>query len=234
MDVVWYEREDVKDQLLIFGRGIQGVSPFDVILEPDPAKCHSGSCSFTDRRITVNPTLFSAPDREQYLLTKGLLVHEAGHRRHTTPLYLPPITWEIANILEDERIENRMHEEFIGVQWLIMKLARRFYKDSRHLDPTSESPDEVVAYFLQLRWALRIGQPVKGALSPLNQQLWEEIKPLVFDAWHAANTESVNQLAEEITEILGLTRLETGDQSSPERNVSNTPPSGETITSERK
>ena len=233
MDDQWYERQDVKDQLLIFGRGIQGINPFDVILEPNPEKCYSGCCSFTDRKITVNPTLFSTPAREQYLLTKGLLVHEAGHRRHTTPFYLPPITWEIANILEDERVENRMHEEFIGVQWLIHKLARRFYEDSRHLDPTSESPEEVVAYFLQLRWALRIGQPVKGALSPLNQQLWEEIKPLVFEAWHAANTESVNQHAEEITEILGLTRLGMVDQSSQERSVSNTPPSGEPITEER-
>ncbi|MHB9026430.1 MAG: hypothetical protein ACYC7E_20015 [Armatimonadota bacterium] len=204
MDEKWYERPEVHERLVTFGRGIQGIHPFDVVLEPDPVKCHSGSCSFNARRITVNPTLFSVPDKEQYLLTKALLVHEAGHRRHTIPQYLPPVTWEIANILEDERVESRMWQEFIGVRWLFKKLAKRFYTDSRHINPSSELPHEVVSYFLQLRWAQRLGQPVKGELSPLNQQLWEEIKPLVFDAWEADSTAIVNHLAEEIFEILGF------------------------------
>ncbi|HEY3376381.1 MAG TPA: hypothetical protein VGL77_02710 [Armatimonadota bacterium] len=206
MDDVWYERPDVRAQLITFGRGMQGRDPFDVILEPDPLKCHSGSCSFAAHTIIVNPTLFAVPAKTQYILTKGLLVHEAGHRRYTTPLYLPPVTWEIANVLEDERVEQKMCEEFIGVRWLITTLATQFYKDSRLIDPTSDSLNEVVAYFLQLRWAQRIGQPVKGELSPFNQQLWEVVKPLVFDAWQADTTAAVNRIAEDITEILGFHR----------------------------
>jgi hypothetical protein len=206
MDVPWYQRPDVTDKLFTFGRGIQGIDPFDVILEPDPVKCHSGSCSFANRQILVNPTLFPVPDKAQYLLTKGLLVHEAGHRRHTTPRYLPPVAWEIANVLEDERIEQCMWQEFRGLRWLIQQLATRFYLDAKPIDPTTDAPTEVVAYFLQLRWAHRIGQPVKGELSPMNQHRWETIKSLVFAAWQTESTHAVNRHAEAITELLGLHR----------------------------
>jgi hypothetical protein len=103
MIVPWYEKKAIRDELILFGRAIQGVWPYEVIIEPDPAKCHSGLCSFNARKILVNPTLFKAPAAEQFLLTKALLVHEAGHRRHTDPTWVLDTVREIANILEDER-----------------------------------------------------------------------------------------------------------------------------------
>ena len=204
MNVPWYEQEDILDRLTVFGRAIQGVDPYQVIIEPDPKKCHSAYCSFDLRRISVNPTIFSVPAAEQYQLTKALLVHEAGHRRHTTPTALPAIVREIANILEDERIERRMWDEFVGIRWLISKLAARFYEETRLIDEASEISHEVVLYFLQLRWAKRVGKPVKGILSKRNQLLWEKVRPLVEESWQAPCSEMVNRNSAKITQILNL------------------------------
>lgn len=203
MDVAWYEREEVKDKLIVFGRAIQGPAPYDVVIEPDRARCHSGWRSFDSRRIVVNPTLFPVSAQEQYLLTKALLVHEAGHRRCSNPTLLPSPVREIANILDDERIERRMWQEFVGVRWLITKLARRFYEQAAVIDDTSDRRREVISYLLQLRWATRIGMPVKGGLSRTNQLLWERVKPFVDEAWQAESSDIVDRDATRIAEILG-------------------------------
>ena len=204
MQDVWYQREETLDQLRVFGRAIQGCSPYDVIIEPDPTKCRSGCCSFATRQISVNPTLFDVSGEEQYQLTKALLAHEAGHRRHTDPTCLPAIVREVANILEDERVERRMWEEFVGLRWLIRKLAARFYEEAKPIDTASDMPHEVVSCFLRLRWAKRINQPIKGSLSPRNQALWQKVEPLVYESWEAANSMMVNRNAARIAEILSI------------------------------
>lgn len=204
MTIPWYERKEIKDELVIFGRAIQGVAPYRVVIEPDSAECRTGVCSFDARQICVNPTLFKATDTEQYQLTKAMLVHEAGHRRHTIPTILPPAISGIANILEDERVERRMFDEFIGVRWLIGVLAERFYQEAKPIDENSDSPYMIASYFLQLRWATRINQPVKGGLSEKNQLLWEKVEPLVYEAWHAATSQLVYRNATLIAKILDL------------------------------
>ncbi len=204
MAIPWYEREETIDELVLFGRAIQGFRPYQVVIESDSAKCHSGCCSFDARKISVNPTLFQVPEQEQYQLTKALLVHEAGHRRYTDPIILPVIISAIANILEDERVESLMWRDFIGVRWLIKKLAARFYQEATPINSNSDMPHEVVSYFLQLRWAKRIGQPVKGSLSPRNRSLWGMVELLVYESWNATRSEIVNRNAAKITKILGF------------------------------
>ena len=203
MTVHWYQQEDKKDELIVFGRALQGVAPYRVVIEPDPTKCRSGRCSFNSHRISVNPTLFKVPAMEQYQLTKALLVHEAGHRRYTGPTTLPAIIREIANVLEDERVESRMCEEFLGARWLIKKLAARFYEEANPIKKASDMPNEVVSYFLQLRWAKRIGRPIKGGLSHKNRLLWKKVEPLVYESWQATGSETVHRNAIRIAEILG-------------------------------
>lgn len=204
MDNHWYARDNVRQRLIIFGRAMQGVSPYHVIIEPDKSRCPSGYCSFTLRRIAVNPTHFAVPPKEQYELTKALLVHEAGHKRFTSPDRLPALISQVANILEDERVERRMCEEFVGARWFMQKLSERFYERAKPIDETSDNPGEVVLHFLQLRWAKRIGQPVKGGLSPKNQVLWQKIAPLVYEAWEAESSELVNHNAKKIAHVLGF------------------------------
>lgn len=204
MDVAWYEREEVKDRLMVFGRAVQGRDPYEIDIKPEPANCHGGCCSFAERRITVNPVLFSVPPQEQYHLTKALLVHEAGHRRYTTLPILPEPAREIANIVEDERVERRMCQEFVGVRWLIDRLARQFYTQSRRISAQADSPSEIICYVLHLRWATRIEQPIKGQLSPRNQLLWKRIEPLVYESWDADCSGVVSRNAVAIAEALGL------------------------------
>lgn len=179
-----------------------------MLIEPDPTKCPTGYCNFARREIAANPNLFSVNPRNQYQLTKAVLVHEAGHRRFTSPSKLSPLVHQVANILEDERIERQMCQEFAGVRWLVKKLSQALYGQSKPVNETSDSPGEVVAYFLQLRWAKRIGQPIKGSLSPRNHALWQKVEPLVYEAWQAERSEAVDKNGEEIVRILGLKEFE--------------------------
>ena len=209
MAVYWYEWRNIRNRLIVFGRAMQGASPYRVLIEPDPVKCPSGYCNFTRREIAANPNLFALPTRDQYQLTKAILVHEAGHRRFTTPNKLSSLVHQVANILEDERIERQMCSEFTGVRWLVKRLSQAMYDESKQIDETSDSPGEVVAYFLQLRWAARTCLPVKGNLSPSNQVLWQKVEPLVYEAWNAESSELVDCVAAEIVRILELKEFHT-------------------------
>jgi hypothetical protein len=209
MAVPWHEWRNIRNRLIVFGRAVQGVSPYKVLIEPDSSKCPSGYCHFSRREIAANPNIFySLLPKDQYYLTKAILVHEAGHRRFTTANKLSPLVHQVANILEDERIERQMCEEFAGVRWLVRRLSQQLYEESKPIDEKSDSPGEVVAYFLQLRWAKRIGQPIKGGLSPKNQELWQKVEPLVYEAWQAETSQTVDRNAEEIVRILGLKEFE--------------------------
>jgi hypothetical protein len=208
MTVPWYEWRNIRNRLVVFGRAVQGISPYRVTIEPDRSKCPSGYCNFSMREIAANPNLFALTPKEQYQLTKAILVHEAGHRRFTTPSKLSPLVHRVANILEDERIEKQMCDEFAGVRWLVRKLSQTLYDESKPVDEGSDSPGEIVAHFLQLRWAKRIGLPIKGSLSPKNQRLWQKIEPLVYESWQTDTSEAVDRNAEEIVRILGLKEFE--------------------------
>jgi len=209
MAIPWYEWRNIRNRLVVFGRALQGVSPYRVLIEPDYARCPSGYCNFSKREIAANPSLFfSELPKDQYHLTKAILVHEAGHRRFTTPHKVSPLVHLVSNILEDERIERQMCMEFAGVRWLIRRLSQQMYEESNSVEVESDSPGQVVSYFLQLRWANRIGQPVKGGLSPKNQELWQKVEPLVYEAWEAETSEVVDRKAQEIVDILGFKEFE--------------------------
>ena len=100
MTLPWYEWRNIRNRLFAFGSAVQGVSPYQMELEPDPAKCPSGYTNFAKRLIMVNPTLFEVTPEAQYLLTKAVLCHEAGHRRFTTPTRLPSHVHMVSNLLE--------------------------------------------------------------------------------------------------------------------------------------
>ncbi len=209
MAIPWYEWKNIRNRLVVFGRALQGISPYRVLIEPNYARCPSGYCNFSKREIAANPSLFYGElPKDQYHLTKAILVHETGHRRFTTPHKVSSLVHLVANILEDERIERQMCAEFAGVRWLIRRLSRQMYEESKPVDVESDSPGQVVSYFLQLRWANRIGQPVKGVLSAKNQELWQKVEPLVYEAWEAETSEVVDRKAQEIVDILGLKEFE--------------------------
>ena len=132
-------------------------------------------------------------------------MHEAGHRRFTTPGTGKGLLHLVTNILEDERIERLMSESFAGLRHLVMELSYTMYTHAHALDGESNSPGEVLAAILQARWAERIGQPLKGNFSPGNHKLWEQVFPLAKEAWSAPDATMVEGIAQEIIKILGLT-----------------------------
>jgi hypothetical protein len=204
MPVPWYEWRPIRNRLLSYARAVQGISPYRVTLEPDNSKCRSGYTNFSQRLITVNPTMFEVPPEEQYVLTKAVLCHEAGHRRFTTPSDLPSHIHFVSNVLEDQRIEYLMEEEFAGVRALLKRLSVQMLKEATPLDPVNDSPIQVLNYILQLRWATRAGMPVNGELSEKNQKRWELVEPLVYEAWTAEHSEVCDRNALEMLRILEI------------------------------
>ena len=209
MSLNWWEWGNVQEKLRRFALAIQGPRPYRVRLLADPKLCPTGWCNYSTREIAANPAAFLGAPDEQYQLTKALLVHEAGHRRFTSPVKLTGVVKEVENILEDERVERLIAAHFAGLGSLLRRLSERAYVDADPVEP-GDDPVQVVAYFLQLRWARRIGRSVKGVLSARNRALWEEVAPLVEEAWVAPTTERVAELAREIVRRLGLTELPVG------------------------
>ncbi len=78
MSLNWWEWGNVQEKLRRFALAIQGPRPYRVRFLADPKTCPTGWCNFSTRELAVNPAAFAAPSGEQYQLTKGLLVHEAG------------------------------------------------------------------------------------------------------------------------------------------------------------
>lgn len=208
MAVPWYEWRHIRHRLLSYGRAVQGISPYRIELEPDKSKCSSGYTNFARRLIAVNPTMFETSSEEQYQLTKAVLCHEAGHRRFTIPANLPPHIHLVSNILEDNRVELLMEQEFAGVRSLLRKLSAELMREAKPMDPESDDPAQVLSYMLQLRWATRAGVSVRGDLSPKNQERWVQVEPLVYQAWTAVNSSVCDRKAEEIVSILGIEEVD--------------------------
>ena len=156
MAMKWWQWRNIQGRLKLFGRAVQGVEPYRIEFADWPHL--TGQTDFEERLVLVNPEMI--PDlrpREAYEITKAVLCHEAGHRRFTTPSKLPVAVHVVSNILDDQRIESLMMEEFAGTRTLIWNLTKAMYGRSPDLEP-SEDPGQVVAAALQHRWAVRLGE----------------------------------------------------------------------------
>ncbi len=211
MSVRWYEWPSVERRLVVYAKSFLGPHAFSVRLENDPWICAAGYCDFGRNEIVVNPAISEGDVQAQYLLTRGLLAHEVGHARYTTPREgAARIVQQLTNILEDERIERIMGGQFWSVRAALTATTRHAYWRAVPLgQPRGElrDPDDprwVVLAALQRRWALRLGEPMKGRLTELNRARWRRAEPLVEEAWRAPDTARVYELAEQIVAMLGL------------------------------
>ncbi|HWO93675.1 MAG TPA: hypothetical protein VNL92_02835, partial [Dehalococcoidia bacterium] len=192
----------IQDRLKLWGRALQGVEPYRIEFAEEPGL--TGLTDFSNHLIKVNPEMIAGlKPREGYEITKAVLCHEAGHRRFTAPAELSWVVHMVANILEDQRIESLIMEEFAGTRPLIRRLTEEMYRQSPELDATDD-PGQVVAAALQWRWAVRLGVGLKGELSEVNKERWEQVRPMAEEAWVAATSEEVNTIAWRIVQILGL------------------------------
>lgn len=198
----WWQWRNIQERLRLFGRALQGPEPYRIEFADDPGL--TGLTDFSRRLVRVNPEMF--PDlrpRARYDITKAVLCHEAGHRRFTEPTELSPVVHMVSNILEDQRIESLMMEEFAGTRPLIRMLTEALYERSPELEATDD-PGHVIAAALQYRWACRLGLPLKGELSPANEELWQQVRPLAKKAWVAGSSLEVDRIAGRIVRLLDL------------------------------
>lgn len=172
--------------------------------------------SYTDferRRVVVDPEIVSHPDPAVHLVyLRGVIAHEAGHVRFTTPAYgmntddlggsiKGQIIAQVCNILEDERIDRAMANSHWGTESYLRARKRALWEQRlAPLDPANDDPQQVLAAIIQLRY----GWELKGALSPTNAALLERCRPHVVRGWNAARTEDVVPEAKAIIELLGI------------------------------
>ncbi len=202
MALRWWQWRNIQEKLRLYGRALQGPMPYRIEFADEPNL--TGLTDFSRRLVRVNPEMIPGlRARQAYDITKAVLCHEAGHRRFTTPVKLPPVVHMVSNILEDQRIESLMMEEFAGTRQLIRSLTERLFELSPDLE-AGDDPGQVVAAALQYRWAYRLDASLKGELSVVNQERWERVKPLVEAAWVASSSLEVDRYAERIVEILNL------------------------------
>lgn len=202
MALRWWQWRNIQEKLRLYGRVLQGTMPYRIEFADEPNL--TGLTDFSRQLVRVNPEMIPGlRARQAYDITKAVLCHEAGHRRFTTPTTLPPVVHMVSNILEDQRIESLMMEEFAGTRTLIRALTERLFELSPNLE-AGDDPRQVVAAALQYRWAYRLGESLKGELSAVNQERWEKVRPLVEAAWVASSSLEVDRFAERIVEILDL------------------------------
>ena len=209
MALRWWQWKHIEERLRHWGRALQGVEPYRIELVDEPGL--TGLTNFTQRLIKVNPEMIRGlKPREGYEITKAVLCHEAGHRRFTTHAELNPVVHMVSNILEDQRIESLMMEEFAGTRPLIRRMTEALYEQSPALEATDD-PGQVVGAALQYRWAVRLGLGLKGELSEINKDRWEQVRPMAEEAWVAASTKEVDLIAWRIVTLLGIKEDEIPD-----------------------
>jgi hypothetical protein len=206
MALRWWEWKHIQERLRDWGRALQGVDPYGIEFADEPGL--TGVTDFARRLVRVNPEMLGGlKPRDAYEITKAVLCHEAAHRRFTAPAELSAVVHIVANILEDQRIESLIMEEFAGTRRLIGELTAALYDRSPELE-ANDDPGQVIAAALQWRWAVRLGVGLKGELSDINRDRWEHVRPLAEEAWSAETSEDVNDIAARIVEMLGITEVE--------------------------
>ncbi len=206
MSLRWWQWKHIQERLKLWGRALQGVDPYRIEFADEAGL--TGLTDFSTHLIKVNPEMIAGlKPREGYEITKAVLCHEAGHRRFTAPAELSWVVHMVANILEDQRIESLIMEEFAGTRPLIRRLTEALYEKSPAMEPTDD-PGQVIAAALQWRWAVRLGVGLKGDLSEINKERWAQVRPMAEEAWVAATSEEVNTIARRIVQLLGLTETQ--------------------------
>lgn len=114
----WYDWHTVTERLQGRSYALTRGRPYKVVLDP---LTPTGVCDFTNKRISINPSLFDdvfrkrglsgdALDRANFLVSRAVTGHEALHVVYSDPAVAhaassSPLLKTVMNLLEDARIE---------------------------------------------------------------------------------------------------------------------------------
>jgi hypothetical protein len=203
----WWWNRDTQSRLMLWVKMILSrlAAEYRILLEDKGSGYHDS----LNHLIQANCQLFAQePVRIQFLVTQGILAHEAGHALHTghLPDQRNTILFSLINILEDEREERCQVILFPGLQELFALMSKQFWRKSA----TLSGPDNQQAFDLCLEWRFAYRhQTNKDMLERLKTTpgavaYWEKVKPLVEQAWDEKSVWEVRKIAEQILKILAI------------------------------
>ncbi len=173
-----------------------------------------GATSFARRTVEVNPVQLAFPSDPaaraqvrhapsdalvwEQTMTTALVEHEAGHICHSGAKPIATQLGWLWNALEDERQERRQCRANPALAPLFELLGDAAWRENQ---PTAD----LLAGCLLWRW--EHDHPAKSRLfspDPAEAACWEwQVRPLVEQAWEAATSEEVTELARQILSVLG-------------------------------
>lgn len=204
------------DYLLVFGAEPHGTPP---------ESCETGYTDFSQQRCWVNAEFCVGRPRDQFVVTVFLAAHERAHARWTEfvaadlnlrdgegaevlhPRTKEPFTDRVLhtiwNVLEDERIERLLEQEFSMLNGYLQTASALIHKQMPLLEITG-APSEVIGWLLTRQRSARGGLSLPCPLNPEQVQLLAQCEPLIQEAYHCASARRVVELAREIQKILEL------------------------------
>jgi Mg-chelatase subunit ChlD len=180
-------------------------------VELDP-KCRSAVHCKDSKSIRVNPQFMPGEEPAiQFRITQALLAHEVGHALFTDAWTGrgENVLAEMANILEDQRVEDAISTRYPGIAPAIDLLGDRSYEAITKRKLRGDAPENAYRLCLYWRWAAKRASSEESFLTKLKVDegtiaLWSKVRPLVEEAWKAPNTQAVIEQARQILHTLGI------------------------------
>jgi hypothetical protein len=204
----WWLWRETQKRLVQWGHALLQGRDYTIQLSPEGTSLNDT----LNHIIQVNPQMFPTLDAgKQFRLTQGLLAHEVGHALFSDawPDQEDNLLCEMTNILEDSRIEKALCVYYPGIVPVIEQLDDRMLKN---IPPKlcTDQPDEMQAYTCCLIWRWACGRMEETKMldrlhiTTEARILWSKVRPLVEEAWTAANTREVIDIARKVLRILDL------------------------------
>ena len=216
----WYDWHTVTERLQGRSYALTRGRPYKVILDPNTP---TGCCDFTNKRILINPNLFSDTfqtmglsgaklDEANFLVSRGITGHEALHVLYSDPAVVMsasanPDLKMVLNLLEDARIE-KIGSEMSHVSKTLFAFVNRIAASQLPKFADLGLEDVYSVLSLLIRWRLGVGIP---ALEGPAAKTWAKVFRLARQALYAADCDEVLRLARKIVKILGLNKAKRQD-----------------------
>jgi hypothetical protein len=173
----------------------------------DPKFPYPGAHLPQTHTIVINPLTIGKTPTGQWRASRGIAFHEVGHINFTEGgLGDTNLLHWLANALEDQRVEWLMLAEDPAVLRDLVFVHRAIWRGNKALQMSAKAnPDAVLSACLIYRfeWYLHPKQS-KLAFDAATEVLWDQVRPLVEEAWRATTTARVVEIARQIIQLLGF------------------------------
>ena len=195
-----------------FSKSVQGKGAFRTILD-EKMTDSPGATYWNERVIRINPYFIKwmRDINDQHEFAKGLMVHEACHRRYTDHSCLKPehggYIHSLWNLLEDGRIETTIVQDlYPQLEPLLNLLATNMLLAMGKALLSSNIQQDLFNYLVQYSFYKRAGSVISRLMPtdiPDTIDSWG-IKHLVDKSFTVSSSEEVLDIVLEIMDIMGV------------------------------